>query len=165
MRVLGIDPGLATVGFGVLDTDGRGNAVAVSHGVILTPKTESIPVRLAMIEDDLKKLIAKYQPQEIALEELFFNDNQKTAINVAQARGVILLTCVKECGRLYEYTPLQIKQALTGYGRAEKRQIQEMVKTMLKLKAAPKPDDAADAVAVALTHVFTNRLSGGFGIK
>lgn len=165
MRVLGIDPGLATVGFGVLDTDGRGNAVAVSHGVILTPKTESIPVRLAMIEDDLKKLIAKYQPQEIALEELFFNDNQKTAINVAQARGVILLTCVKECGRLYEYTPLQIKQALTGYGRAEKRQIQEMVKTMLKLKAVPKPDDAADAVAVALTHVFTNRLSGGFGIK
>lgn len=165
MRVLGIDPGLATVGFGVLDTDGRGNAVAVSHGVILTPKTESIPVRLAMIEEDLKKLIAKYQPQEIALEELFFNDNQKTAINVAQARGVILLTCVKECGRLYEYTPLQIKQALTGYGRAEKRQIQEMVKTMLKLKAVPKPDDAADAVAVALTHVFTNRLSGGFGIK
>lgn len=165
MRVLGIDPGLATVGFGVLDTDGRGNAVAVSHGVILTPKTESIPVRLAMIEEDLKKLIAKYKPQEIALEELFFNDNQKTAINVAQARGVILLTCVKECGRLYEYTPLQIKQALTGYGRAEKRQIQEMVKTMLKLKAVPKPDDAADAVAVALTHVFTNRLSGGFGIK
>lgn len=165
MRVLGIDPGLATVGFGVLDTDGRGNAVAVSHGVILTPKTESIPVRLAMIEEDLKKLIAKYKPQEIALEELFFNDNQKTAINVAQARGVILLTCIKECGRLYEYTPLQIKQALTGYGRAEKRQIQEMVKTMLKLKAIPKPDDAADAVAVALTHVFTNRLSGGFGIK
>lgn len=165
MRVLGIDPGLATVGFGVLDTDGRGNAVAVSHGVILTPKTESIPVRLAMIEEDLKKLIAKYKPQEIALEELFFNDNQKTAINVAQARGVILLTCIKECGRLYEYTPLQIKQALTGYGRAEKRQIQKMVKTMLKLKAIPKPDDAADAVAVALTHVFTNRLSGGFGIK
>lgn len=165
MRVLGIDPGLATIGFGVLDTDGRGNAVAVSHGVILTPKTESIPVRLAMIEEDLKKLIAKYNPQEIALEELFFNDNQKTAINVAQARGVILLTCIKECGRLYEYTPLQIKQALTGYGRAEKRQIQEMVKTMLKLKAIPKPDDAADAVAVALTHVFTNRLSGGFGIK
>lgn len=152
MRVLGIDPGLATVGFGVLDTDGRGNAVAVSHGVILTPKTESIPVRLAMIEEDLKKLIAKYKPQEIALEELFFNDNQKTAINVAQARGVILLTCIKECGRLYEYTPLQIKQALTGYGRAEKRQIQEMVKTMLKLKAIPKPDDAADAVAIALCH-------------
>ena len=165
MRVLGIDPGLATIGFGVVDTDGRGGAVAVSHGVILTPKNESVPVRLAMIEEDLKKLIAKYKPDHIALEELFFNDNQKTAISVAQARGVILLTCVKECGKLYEYTPLQIKQALTGYGRADKKQIQEMVKTLLKLKAIPKPDDAADAVAVALTHIFTNRFSGEFGIK
>lgn len=165
MRVLGIDPGLATIGFGVLDSDCRGNARAVAHGVILTPKDEALPTRLAMIEEDLKKLIQKYKPQEIALEELFFNNNQKTAINVAQARGVILLTCVKECGRLYEYTPLQIKQALTGYGRAEKRQIQEMVKTMLGLKAIPKPDDAADAVAVALTHVWTNRMAGAFGIK
>ena len=165
MRVLGIDPGLATIGFGVLDSDCRGNARAVAHGVILTPKDEALPTRLAMIEVDLKKLIQKYKPQEIALEELFFNNNQKTAINVAQARGVILLTCVKECGRLYEYTPLQIKQALTGYGRAEKKQIQEMVKTMLGLKAIPKPDDAADAVAVALTHVWTNRMAGAFGIK
>lgn len=165
MRVLGIDPGLATIGFGVLDADCRGNARAVAHGVILTPKDEALPTRLAMIEEDLKKLIQKYKPQEIALEELFFNNNQKTAINVAQARGVILLTCVKECGRLYEYTPLQIKQALTGYGRAEKKQIQEMVKTMLGLKAIPKPDDAADAVAVALTHVWTNRMAGAFGIK
>ena len=165
MRVLGIDPGLATIGFGVLDSDCKGNARAVAHGVILTPKDEALPTRLAMIEEDLKKLIQKYKPQEIALEELFFNNNQKTAINVAQARGVILLTCVKECGRLYEYTPLQIKQALTGYGRAEKKQIQEMVKTMLGLKAIPKPDDAADAVAVALTHVWTNRMAGAFGIK
>lgn len=165
MRVLGIDPGLATIGFGVLDGDGRGNTRAVAHGVILTPKEESLPVRLAMIEEDLKKLISKYKPDEIALEELFFNNNQKTAINVAQARGVILLTCVKECGRLFEYTPLQIKQALTGYGRAEKRQIQEMVKTMLGLKEIPKPDDAADAVAVALTHLSTNRMSETFGIK
>ena len=165
MRVLGIDPGLATIGFGVLDSDCRGNARAVAHGVILTPKDEALPTRLAMIEEDLKKLIQKYKPQEIALEELFFNNNQKTAINVAQARGVILLTCVKECGRVYEYTPLQIKQALTGYGRAEKKQIQEMVKTMLGLKAIPKPDDAADAVAVALTHVWTNRMAGAFGIK
>ena len=165
MRVLGIDPGLATIGFGVLDSDCRGNARAVAHGVILTPKDEALPTRLAMIEEDLKKLIQKYKPQEIALEELFFNNNQKTAINVAQARGVILLTCVKECGRLYEYTPLQIKQALTGYGRAEKKQIQEMVKTMLGLKVIPKPDDAADAVAVALTHVWTNRMAGAFGIK
>ena len=162
---MGTARGAPKIGFGVVDTDGRGGAVAVSHGVILTPKNESVPVRLAMIEEDLKKLIAKYKPDHIALEELFFNDNQKTAISVAQARGVVLLTCVKECGRLYEYTPLQIKQALTGYGRADKKQIQEMVKTLLKLKAIPKPDDAADAVAVALTHIFTNRFSGEFGIK
>lgn len=165
MRILGIDPGLATIGFGVLDKDAYGRAVPVDYGVILTPKEEALPTRLAMIEQSLIKLIDKYQPQEIALEELFFNNNQKTAINVAQARGVILLTCIKKCGRLYEYTPLQIKQALTGYGRADKRQIQEMVKTLLKLKSIPRPDDAADAVAVALTHVFTNRLSGGFGVR
>ena len=165
MRILGIDPGLATIGFGILDRDSRGNASVVDYGVILTPKDESLPNRLYLIEQKLNKLIQTYKPDEIALEELFFNNNQKTAINVAQARGVILLTCVKACGKLYEYTPLQIKQALTGYGRADKRQIQEMVKSLLKLKSIPRPDDAADAVAVALTHSFTNRLSGAFGIK
>lgn len=165
MIVLGIDPGFATIGFGVVESDSRQNSKVIDYGVILTPKQESIPVRLAMIEQSLIKLIEKYKPQEIALEELFFNNNQKTAINVAQARGVILLTCVKNCGRLFEYTPLQIKQALTGYGRAEKRQIQEMVKTFLNLKSIPKPDDAADALAVALTHVATSRLRGGFNIN
>ena len=165
MRILGIDPGLATIGFGILDRDSRGNASVVDYGVILTPKDESLPNRLYLIEQKLNKLIQTYKPDEISLEELFFNNNQKTAINVAQARGVILLTCVKACGKLYEYTPLQIKQALTGYGRADKRQIQEMVKSLLKLKSIPRPDDAADAVAVALTHSFTNRLSGAFGIK
>jgi len=107
MRILGIDPGLATIGFGVLDKDAYGRAVPVDYGVILTPKEESLPTRLAMIEQSLIKLIDKYQPQEIALEELFFNNNQKTAINVAQARGVILLTCIKKCGRLYEYSCLR----------------------------------------------------------
>ena len=102
---------------------------------------------------------------EIALEELFFNNNITTGINVAQARGVILLTCVKNCGRLYEYTPLQIKQALTGYGRADKHQMQMMVKTFLRLEKIPRPDDAADALAVALTHAQTNRLRSPFGIK
>lgn len=165
VRILGIDPGFATIGFGILDCDARGNPSVVDYGVILTKKEESFPHRLAIIEEQLNKLIDKFKPDEIALEELFFNDNQKTAINVAQARGVILLTCVKACGKLYEYTPLQIKQALTGYGRADKRQIQEMVKTLLKLKAIPRPDDAADAVAVALTHSFTRRFSGAFGIK
>ena len=164
MRILGIDPGLATMGWGVLDVE-KGNARSVDYGVVLTPKEESLPVRLAMLEEGVKKLIIKYKPDEISLEELFFNNNVKTAIDVAQARGVILLTCVKECGKLFEYTPLQIKQALTGYGRAEKIQIQMMVKTFLRLPSIPKPDDAADALAVALTHSQTNRMRGAFGIR
>ena len=113
MVVLGIDPGLATLGWGVLKSD-RGRFETVDYGVVLTPKEESLPVRLAMLEEGVNELIDKYHPDEIALEELFFNNNITTGINVAQARGVILLTCVKKCGRLYEYTPLQIKQALTG---------------------------------------------------
>lgn len=164
MRILGIDPGLATMGFGVIDTV-NGKSTAVDYGVVLTPKTEALPTRLAILEKGVKSLIEKYKPDEVALEELFFNNNVKTAIDVAQARGVILLTCVKECGRLFEYTPLQIKQALTGYGRAEKRQIQQMVTTFLGLNKIPRPDDAADGLAVALTHANTNRLSGQFGIR
>ncbi len=118
-----------------------------------------------MLEEGVNELIDKYHPDEIALEELFFNNNITTGINVAQARGVILLTCVKKCGRLYEYTPLQIKQALTGYGRADKKQMQIMVKTLLRLDNIPKPDDAADALAVALTHCQTSRFSSSFGIR
>lgn len=164
MVVLGIDPGLATLGWGVLKND-RGRFETIDYGVVLTPKEESLPVRLAMLEDGVNKLIDKYHPDEIALEELFFNNNITTGINVAQARGVILLTCVKKCGRLYEYTPLQIKQALTGYGRADKKQMQIMVKTLLRLDNIPKPDDAADALAVALTHCQTSRFSSSFGIR
>ncbi len=164
MVVLGIDPGLATLGWGVLKSD-RGRFETIDYGVVLTPKEESLPVRLAMLEEGVNKLIDKYHPDEIALEELFFNNNITTGINVAQARGVILLTCVKKCGRLYEYTPLQIKQALTGYGRADKKQMQIMVKTLLRLDNIPKPDDAADALAVALTHCQTSRFSSSFGIR
>ena len=164
MIILGIDPGLATVGFGVISSE-NGNVKAIDYGVILTPKEARLPDRLKMIEEALKRLISKYSPDEIAMEELFFNNNQKTAINVAQARGVTLLTCVKHTEKLYEYTPLQIKQALTGYGRADKRQIQAMVTRLLNLKKTPRPDDAADALAVALTHSNTSRFSGGFGIK
>ncbi len=164
MRILGIDPGLATVGWGVIDVvNGKYNPVA--YGVILTSKDESFPNRLLVIEEDLKSLINKFKPDEVALEELFFNNNVTTAINVSQARGVILLTCIKECSKLFEYTPLQIKQALTGYGRADKKQIQQMTKTFLGLASIPKPDDAADALAVALTHARTNRLSQTFAIK
>lgn len=164
MIVLGIDPGLATMGWGVLNSE-RGRFQTIDYGVVLTPKDETLPVRLAMLEEGVNKLVEKYKPEEIALEELFFNNNITTGINVAQARGVILLTCVKNCGRLYEYTPLQIKQALTGYGRADKRQMQIMVKTLLKLDSIPRPDDAADALAVALTHCQTNRLTAPFGIR
>lgn len=163
MVVLGIDPGLATMGYGVLNKQGSKIEV-LDYGVVITPKQESIPVRLAMLEEEISALIEKHHPEEVAIEELFFNNNQKTAIAVAEARGAILLTCIKKIGRLFEYTPLQIKQGLTGYGRAEKQQIQHMVKILLGLKSIPKPDDAADALAVALCHINTNRLSGAFMI-
>ena len=164
MIILGIDPGLATVGYGVIESV-KGKVKAIDCGVILTPKDVSLPDRLMMIESSVIKIIERFSPDEIAMEELFFNSNQKTAITVAEARGVTLLTCRKMCDKLFEYTPLQIKQALTGYGRAEKRQIQEMVKRHLNLPKIPRPDDAADALAVALTHSQTQRFSNEFGIR
>lgn len=164
MVILGIDPGLATVGYGVIES-ANGRVKAIDYGVISTPKEAHFYDRLYMIEKGTRSLLERYSPEEIAMEELFFNNNAKTAINVAQARGVTLLTCMKHTRKLYEYTPLQIKQALTGYGRAEKRQIQDMVARLLNLKKIPKPDDAADALAVALTHYNTSRFSDGFGIK
>lgn len=164
MIIVGFDPGIATLGYGVIKTDKRKKPEMLDYGIVSTPKEENIAVRLAMIEKGVKQIIEKYKPDEIAIEELFFAKNVKTGIAVAHARGVVLLTCIKECGRIYEYTPLQIKQALTGYGRAEKVQIQAMVKTFLNLKAVPKPDDAADALAVALTHAQTNKLGGLFSI-
>ena len=164
MIILGLDPGLATLGYGVIKKEPKKKAEMLDYGVISTPKDENLAVRLCMIEKGLKQIIEKFKPDEIAVEELFFAKNVKTAISVAHARGIILLTANKECGRLFEYTPLQIKQALTGYGRAEKIQIQQMVKTLLGLKGIPKPDDAADALAVALTHAQTNKLGGLFSI-
>ena len=136
----------------------------LDYGVISTPKDKNLAERLVLIEQGLKQIIEKFKPDEIAVEELFFAKNVTTGINVAHARGIILLTAIKECGRIFEYTPLQIKQALTGYGRADKNQIQQMVKTFLKLKSVPKPDDAADALAVALTHAQTNKFGGLFSI-
>lgn len=164
MVIVGFDPGLATLGFGVIKKENKKKPEVVDYGIISTPKDETLPVRLAMLEKGIKQIIETYKPDEIAVEELFFAKNVKTGINVAHARGVILLTAIKECGRLYEYTPLQIKQALTGYGRADKNQIQQMVKTFLGLKSIPKPDDAADALAVALCHAQTNKLGGLFSI-
>jgi crossover junction endodeoxyribonuclease RuvC len=152
--ILGIDPGYGTIGYGVIEKNGS-KITPVDYGVIQTPKDESIATRLAMIYDSLNILIKKYKPDEIAVEELFFNTNITTGIKVAQARGVILLCVVRECGRLFEYTPLMVKQSLTGNGRADKKQVQYMVKMMLKLKTEPRPDDAADALAIAICHANT----------
>lgn len=162
MIILGIDPGIATVGYGVLD-NGR-KSICVDYGIISTPKDMDTPQRLVIIASALEELIHKYRPDAVAVEELFVSKNVKTAINVSHARGVILYTAIKAGCKLYEYTPLQIKQGLTGYGRADKSQIQQMVKMLLCLKQTPKPDDAADALAVALCHLQTNRFSEMFQV-
>ncbi len=165
MRILGIDPGYATIGFGILDFDkSKNRTTVVDYGVIETPKNEGFPQRLVMIEDGIHALLDKYAPDEVSIEELFFAKNVTTGINVAHARGVILATVVKRIGNIFEYTPLQIKQALTGYGRADKHQIQAMVKTLLGLKSIPRPDDAADALAVALTHIQSRSFKESFRI-
>lgn len=163
MVILGIDPGYATVGFGLIDAN-CGRHKPIAYGVIETPKSARFPDRLKYIGEETAKLIERYKPDAIAVEELFFHDNRKTAIMVAEARGVVLYVAEKSGTALYEYTPLQIKQALTGYGRAIKCQIQQMVKVMLCLDCIPKPDDAADALAVAITHSQTNTALGKFGI-
>ena len=156
MRILGIDPGYGIVGFGIIDYE-NSNYKVVDYGVIETPKEEDISVRLAMIYDAIGKLTETFKPNQIAVEELFFFKNQTTVIPVAEARGVILLAAVHSCGEIFEYTPLQIKQALTGNGRAEKAQVQFMVKAILGLEKIPKPDDAADALAVAICHANFNQ--------
>jgi len=161
--ILGIDPGLATVGYGVISYDGK-NSKVIDFGVIQTPKEDNVAVRLAMIDKASEQLITKFKPDAIAIEELFFNTNVTTGIKVAMARGVLLLNAVKYCGNLYEYTPLQIKQAMVGYGRADKKQVQEMVKLYLKLDKIPRPDDAADALAVALTHAQTGKMADVFRV-
>ena len=151
MRILGIDPGIATIGFGVIDSE-RGKQQLVQCGVITTPAHTSLASRLAQIYDDMRELIGMFKPDAVSIEELFFNTNITTGIAVAHGRGVILLACEQAGVKIYEYTPLQVKQAVAGYGRAEKKQVMEMVKRLCGLSAAPKPDDAADAVALALCH-------------
>ena len=165
MIILGIDPGYGTMGYGVIEKLKHGNIVPVDYGVVKTLGSENFPVRLAMLEEGLNKIYAKYKPEEIAVEELFFTKNITTGIPVAHARGVILLSAVKYCGRLFEYTPMQIKQALTGYGKADKVQMMHVVTSLLHLKSIPRPEDAADGLAVALCHAHTNRFGDLFGIK
>jgi crossover junction endodeoxyribonuclease RuvC len=156
MRILGIDPGTGIMGFGVIEVF-KGKAQLVDGGVIRTPVKEDDAVRLLTIYEELTDIIAATKPQQMSVEKLFFAQNVTTAMTVSQARGVILL-CGKQAGlEIFEYTPLQIKQALTGYGRADKKQIQEMVRVILQLTEVPKPDDCADALAAAITHSMTMR--------
>jgi crossover junction endodeoxyribonuclease RuvC len=151
MIILGIDPGFAIVGWGVIESD-RGRVRPIAYGAIRTPAHTPIEARLLTIQNDLEEIIKKYKPDEMAVEELFFNTNITTAINVAEARGVIICTAHKLGVKISEYTPLQVKQAVVGYGKAEKGQVIAMVTSILKLKEPPKPDDTADAVAIAICH-------------
>lgn len=155
MRILGIDPGTGILGFGVIDTKPGGKVVLVDGGVIRTPVKQPDSERLHTIYDELTEIIKQHKPEVMSVEKLFFAQNVTTAMSVAQARGVVLLCGVQNGLELFEYTPLQIKQALTGYGRADKKQIQEMVRVILGLKEVPKPDDCADALAAAICHSMT----------
>lgn len=154
MRILGIDPGYAIVGVGVLDYE-KNKFRPVRYGAVETPADTPFPERLKIIYGDLTAVIAELRPDAVSVEKLYFNSNQKTAIAVAEARGVVLLAAVQAGVPVYEYTPLQIKQSLVGYGRAEKKQVMEMVKTILKLESVPKPDDTADALAAAICHGYS----------
>ena len=151
MIILGIDPGYAIVGYGILNYQNNRFAI-LDFGAITTPADMSFPQRLKAIYEDLTLLFEKFRPDVMAIEKLFFNTNQKTAIDVAQARGVILLSAVEHNAQIAEYTPLQVKQSVVGYGRAEKNQVQEMTRSILNLPGIPKPDDTADALALALCH-------------
>jgi len=154
LRILGIDPGYAIVGYGVVDHD-RGRNTYIGHGAVTTPAGMPLHLRLMEIHMDVGTLIDKYKPDAVAIEQLFFNTNITTGIQVAQARGVILLACAEKGVPISEYTPLQVKQAVVGYGRAEKRQVMELTRIMLGLSTVPRPDDAADALAIAICHGHT----------
>lgn len=151
MRILGIDPGIATIGFGVVDT-AEPRISLVKCGVITTPAHTSLTSRLKRIYDDMGELLELFKPDAVSIEELFFNTNITTGIAVAHGRGVILLACEDAGVKIFEYTPLQVKQSVVGYGRAEKSQVMDMVRRICGLKSVPRPDDAADAVALALCH-------------
>ncbi|MBD5144191.1 MAG: crossover junction endodeoxyribonuclease RuvC [Ruminococcus sp.] len=151
MRILGIDPGYAIVGFGVIDYAGA-NFKPVNYGAMITEAHMPFTGRLCMIDSDMHEILETYQPDCMAIEKLYFTSNQKTAIDVAQARGILILNASKKNIPVYEYTPLQVKMAVVGYGKAEKKQVMEMTKNILKLNHIPKPDDAADALAIAICH-------------
>lgn len=158
MRIIGIDPGTGILGFGVIDATAAGKFTLVDAGVIRTPVKEDDDVRLQTIFEELSDIIAECKPTQMAVEKLFFAQNVTTAMTVSQARGVVIVVGKQAGLSVSEYTPLQIKQALTGYGRAEKKQMQEMVRVLLGLKEVPTPDDCADALATAITHAMTSRV-------
>jgi len=159
MRIIGIDPGTGILGFGVIDYIGNSTFKLVDAGVIRTPAKQVDSERLLTIYDELSEIIEQHQPEIMSVEKLFFAQNVTTAMSVSQARGVVLLCGEQNNLSIFEYTPLQIKQAITGYGRAEKKQIQEMVRTILGLNEVPKPDDCADALACAITHANSSSLA------
>lgn len=158
MRILGIDPGYAIVGFGVVDYDGR-KFTPVEYGAVLTEAHTPFTQRLCAVHTDMEFIFEKFRPDCMAIEKLFFTTNQKTAIDVAQSRGVTVLSAAKRNIPVYEYTPLQVKSAVVGYGKAEKQQVMEMTKQLLGLAGIPRPDDAADALAIAICHGHTVRWS------
>ncbi len=165
MRIMGIDPGLAIVGYGVVDSCG-GTLQLVDYGTLTTPAGMPLPERLHKIHTGVSDLMQRYQPDHVAFEELFFCRNVTTAIAVGQARGVAVMAarCAFD-GGIYEYTPMQVKQAVSGYGRADKKQVQAMVRLLLRLDHEPKPDDAADALAVAICHTHSHTMAGQFMMR
>ena len=158
MRILGIDPGYAITGYSIIDYEGN-KFKLINSGAITTNAGVSFPLRLTKIFDDLNMIIDEFKPDAISVEELFFNNNAKTAINVAQARGVVLIVGCKRNIPTFEYTPLQIKRAVTGYGRADKMQVQRMVKAILNVEKLPKLDDTTDSMAAAICHAHSNKFS------
>ena len=164
MRILGIDPGLGTMGWGVIETDGVKHRL-IQYGAILTQPGQPLPQRLRAIFKGVNQLMETFQPEDVAFEELFFSKNITTGMAVSAARGVALVAVAEKTDNLFEYTPMQIKQAITGYGKADKHQIQMMVRLMLSMNETPRPDDAADALAVAITHANSMRAGHLFKIN
>lgn len=164
MIILGIDPGIAITGFGLIEYSGNRFEV-INYGAVTTDSKMPMPERLKKIYDDLDYVINLYKPEAVVIEELFFNTNAKTAIVVGQARGVAVLVAANNQKEIFEYTPLQVKQGVVGYGRADKNQVQQMIKTILKLDKVPKPDDVADALAIAICHAHSGKFKNLFQLK